>query len=94
MLYRRWRLALRSRPAGGGFKPPQAAVVKSHGGERWGKGPARRDQVGVRETNPSEPLITCRKRIDAIKTRGESLTWDESGRSLYPVQAVAGMEAA
>jgi len=34
MLYRRWRQTLRSRPAGGGFKPPQAAVVKSHGGER------------------------------------------------------------
>jgi len=27
-------LAPRSRPAGAGFKTPQAAVVKSHGGER------------------------------------------------------------
>jgi hypothetical protein len=33
MLCMRWREVLRSRPAGGGFKPPQAAVVKSHGGE-------------------------------------------------------------
>ena len=33
-LQRRWREALRSRPAGGGFKPPQAAVGKSHGSER------------------------------------------------------------
>jgi hypothetical protein len=33
-LQRRWREALRSRPTGGGFKPPQAAVVKSHGSER------------------------------------------------------------
>ena len=33
-------LVPRSRLAGGGFKPPQAAMVKSHGGERCGKGGA------------------------------------------------------
>jgi putative transposase len=38
VLYRRWRMALRSQPAGAGFKPPQAAGVKSPGGERCGKG--------------------------------------------------------
>jgi transposase InsO family protein len=38
VLYRRWRVALRSQPAGAGFKPPQAAGVKSPGGERCGKG--------------------------------------------------------
>jgi D-mannonate dehydratase len=38
VLYRRWRMALRSQPAGVGFKPPQAAGVKSPGGERCGKG--------------------------------------------------------
>ena len=38
----------------------------------------RQGQVWAKETNTSEPLITCRKRRDAIKTRGESLTWDES----------------
>jgi len=38
VLYRRWRMTLRSRPAGAGFKPPQAAGVKSPGGERCGKG--------------------------------------------------------
>jgi transposase InsO family protein len=37
-LYRRWRRTLRSRPAGAGSKPPQAAGVKSPGGERCGKG--------------------------------------------------------
>jgi len=31
------------------------------------------------ETNTGEPLIKCRKRRDAIKTRRESLTWDKSG---------------
>jgi putative transposase len=38
MLYRRWRKTLRSRPAGVGSKPPQAAGVKSPGSERCGKG--------------------------------------------------------
>jgi hypothetical protein len=38
VLYRRWRMALRSQPAGAGFKPPQAAGVNSPGGERCGKG--------------------------------------------------------
>ena len=38
VLCQRWRWALRDRPAGGGLKPPQAASVKSRGGERCGKG--------------------------------------------------------
>src|ERR1700730_4435361 len=37
MLYRRWKLASRSRPAGAGFKPPGAAAFKRRGGERPGK---------------------------------------------------------
>jgi len=32
------RVALRSRPAGGGCKPPRGAPVKSRGAERCGKG--------------------------------------------------------
>ncbi len=94
MLHVRWREALRSRPAGGGSKPPQAAVVKSHGGERWGKGSARQNQVYVKEANTSEPLIKCRKRRDVVKTRGESLTWEELGGNLFTAQAATGMEAA
>jgi RNA-directed DNA polymerase len=38
VLCQRWRWALRSRPAGGGFKPPSAASVKSRRGERDGDG--------------------------------------------------------
>jgi hypothetical protein len=58
------------------------------------KGEARPRQVGAMETNTSEPLITCRKRMDVIKTRGESLTGEESGSYLPTVQMVTGMEAA
>jgi len=46
-------LAPRSRLAGGGFKPPQAAMVKSHGGERCGKGRAWSCQVSTMEMNVS-----------------------------------------
>jgi hypothetical protein len=62
-----------------GFKLPQAATVKSRGGERCGKGGTRSRQVRFRETSESEPLMTCRKVRDDVETRGNSLTWDEPG---------------
>ena len=60
VLYRRWRMTLRSWPAGAGSKPPQAAGVKSPGGERCGKRRKQFRQVWLKETNVSEPLMTCR----------------------------------
>jgi len=45
------------------------------------------------ETNTRESLKKCRKRRDAIETRGESLTWDEPGGYLFTGQAVTGMKA-
>ena len=33
-----------------------------------GKGKARLCQVWIKETNASEPLLTCRKRLDDVKT--------------------------
>ena len=53
-------MALRNRPAGAGSKPPQAARVKSPGGERCWKRRKQFRQVGLKETNASEPLMTCR----------------------------------
>lgn len=61
-------MAPRNRLAGAGSKTPQAAVVKSHGGERWGKGPARQDQLWIREASTSEPLMRCRKFLGDVKT--------------------------
>lgn len=46
------------------------------------------------ETNTREPLITCRKRREVIKTGGWSLTRDKSGGNLFTVQVVTGMKAA
>jgi len=58
------------------------------------KAELRLRQVCTMETNTREPLTKCRKRRDVIKTRRESLTWDEFGGYLLTGQAVAGMKAA
>ena len=40
----------------------------------------------------SEPLMTCRKRIDDIETEGESFLRDKSGSNLFTAQAVSGIK--
>jgi hypothetical protein len=50
--------------------------------------------VRAEETSASEPPMRCRKRRDEVKTRGESLTWDQSGGNLFIAQAASGMKAA
>jgi hypothetical protein len=59
----------RSRPAGAGFKPPQAAGVKSPRGERCWKRRKIFRQVGLEETNASEPLMTCRNVLNRRRNR-------------------------
>src|SRR5213080_918319 len=49
-------VALRRRPAGGGVKPPRAALAEDRRGERRGKG-ARDASGGDREASESEPLL-------------------------------------
>jgi hypothetical protein len=68
-LYRRWGTAPRSRPAGAGFKPPQAAGVKSLRGERCWKRRKLFRQVSLEETNASEPLMTCRNVFNRRRNR-------------------------
>jgi retron-type reverse transcriptase len=94
VLCQRWRSALRDRPAGGGPKPPQAASVKSRGGERCGHGAPRARQVRAGKASESEPPMTCRKRIDDIETGRESFSRDEPGGDLLTAQAVSGIKAA
>ena len=50
--------------------------------------------VRIRKTNESEPLKTCRKRRDDIKTRGASLTWDTSIGNLFTGWVVSGIKVA
>ena len=63
-------VALRSRSAGGGCKPPRGAPVKSRGAERRGKGALSACQVWITKASGSEPPLTCRKRIGDIRNRG------------------------
>ena len=59
-----------------------------------GKGRAGPCQVRTVESNASEPLMTCRKRRNGVKTGGESLLRDKSGRHLSTAQMASGMKAA
>lgn len=54
-----------------------------------GKGWAGPNQVGPEETNESEPLMMCRKRIDDVKTMVESFLWDKCRRQ--PVYCLRGI---
>jgi hypothetical protein len=87
-------VALRSRRAGGGCKPPQGASVKSRGAERCGKGAPRVRQVCVEKASVSDQPMTCRKRIDESETGVESLPWDEPGSHLSTGQALSGIKVA
>lgn len=58
------------------------------------KGRTRFCQVRIKETKTIEPLRKYRKRIDVIKTEGESLTRDKFGRNLFTVRSVTGIKAA
>ena len=70
---REMKEGLRGRQSGVNLKPPQAAVVKSNGGERCGKVGTRTRQARLREASASEPLQKCRKRIRRCRNRGVPL---------------------
>ncbi len=55
-----------------------------------GKGRARLCQVRVEEASESKPPMNCRKRRNDVKTKGWSLTWDQSERDLLTAQAASG----
>jgi hypothetical protein len=89
-----------------GGRPPEAAVQAEASNHplllplrevvvrELGKGRARPGQVRTVESNASEPLMTCRKRRNDVKTEGESLPREESGGNLSTAQAASGMKAA
>ena len=90
-LYRRWGSAPRSRPAGAGFKLLHAAALKRRGGERWRKGGAGHHQVGDEKMIEREPLVTHRKRRDAVKTGFDLRLPEKHGRHLFTVYAATGV---
>jgi hypothetical protein len=54
----------------------------------------RTRQVRVKETSGSEPLMTCRKVWDDVKTGRELLAQEKPGRNLFTGQAASGMKVA
>jgi len=86
-------VALRSRSAGRGFKPPHAALAEDCCGERWGKGIRSRCQVGVGKASESESLMTCRKLEGDIRTGVSMRSRDELGGDQFTGQAVSGIQA-
>ena len=46
------------------------------------------------ETNVSEPLMTCRKRMEVAKTGVESLLRDKFGSYLFTAHSASGIKAA
>ena len=67
------------------------AVVVSVGVKALGTNP---EQVWIRETNASEPLLTRRDVENVVKTRGCSFLWDKSVGYLGTGQAAAGVQKA
>ena len=59
-----------------------------------GKGGEILRQVRLEETNASEPLMTCRKRRNGVKTGGLSLLRDKPEGSLLIARVASGMKAA
>ena len=90
------------RDEGGPLGTRVQAQVPNHLKLRWSKarvvsvqGKARRTrQVRVKETSGSEPLMTCRKGRDDVKTGKELLAQEKPGRNLFTGQAASGMKVA
>ena len=59
-----------------------------------GNGGTRSRQVRLKETNASEPLMTCRKVPDDVETGMEWLARDKVGGYLFTAQSASGMKAA
>jgi hypothetical protein len=51
-------------------------------------------QVRAKKANVSEPLMTCRKRIDDIKTEESRYLGSSLGGSLLTAQVVSGIKVA
>ena len=84
-------VALRSRPAEGGFKPPHAALAEDRRGERCGKGAREASGGDLRR----RPLLKCRNVVRWRQNPGESaVSGDEPGGSPPTGQAASGVKAA
>jgi hypothetical protein len=87
-------VALRRRPAGGGVKPSQAALVNDRRGERWGRRRGVIASGGDREGERERTAEDVSKQVDDIGTGAVKWRRDEPGGCPSIGQVVSGMEAA
>jgi hypothetical protein len=50
--------------------------------------------VRIEKTSASEPLMTCRKILNGVETRGVPYPWEEAGKRPEAVQPASGIKAA
>jgi hypothetical protein len=94
MLHERWRSALRSRPAGGGSKPPQAAPVKCRGGERCGKGVPKGVRCESRRRTTVNRRGSVETNLDDAETEDVPLPREKLESNLSTAPAASGIKAA
>ena len=88
-------VVLRGRPAGGGRKPPQAAAVKSRGGERVRKSRAvSAAGVGQEDERERSTDDVSKSALDDIEIGLGDTARDEPGGCLLIGQVVSGVEVA
>ena len=59
-----------------------------------GEGGARLRQVGIKETNASEPLMKCRNEQSDVETGGGGSFGTRLGGDLFTAQLASGMKVA
>lgn len=79
-----------------GEAPNHGRLLRSRAGvaSDAGKGAPPVRQVRIKKANGIEPLMTCRKRRDDIKTEASRYLGMSLGGSLLTAQAVSGMKVA
>ena len=86
-------MALWSRPAGGGFKPPTGALAEDRCAERRGKrrgliasGMGREDERWTKSS-----AVDVSKESGDVETRAAPLSWDQPGGYPFTAQAASGI---
>lgn len=88
-------MALRSLPAGVGFKPPQAALAEDCCRKRWGKSHGfEHGRCELRRRVQANHRSGVESPSDDIKTKGIGILWDKSNGNLFTGWSVSGVKVA
>jgi hypothetical protein len=88
-------VALRSLPAGAGFKPAQAALAKDRCREHWGKSHVvEHGRCELRRRVQANHRSGVESPSDDIKTEGIGILRDKSNGNLFTGWSVSGVKVA